>query len=242
MTIADFQVGKEEQIIEIEEQIIQTTQEFEKLVQEKRLGDAVRLVKEFTYELEILNEILSHELSVEELFLLIYRVNRPLEIWRAFLDEYCYFDDISLMKNWIQTERDFFKKKRDFEGKRRDVFEELDFLERTIRIYMKYYDFINADEKWVRAKELLTDVFEVKLKEKWKLFEEEYLRWKNAYIEESKIDKADDLEKLKMLIETLVEESLISLNKGKLNNSFEKQSKIVNLLDYQLKKKILDHI
>ena len=165
------------------------------------------------------------------MFLILNKVKFPLETWRDFLEEYTYFDDEKLMKKWINIEKKYFKRKREFEFDQRSIFVELSTYENVITIYAYFNDFNNADKKWINAKELLSRIIDDNVVEHWKQFELEYLKWKENYNLGKKVYYIRISEDLRKIIEELTKDSLELLNQTKLAQSFEKQTKIVELIE-----------
>jgi hypothetical protein len=165
------------------------------------------------------------------MYLVLNKVKFPIEVWRDFLEEYTYFDDQELMSKWIALEKKFFQNKRAFEDGQRVLMINLDAHQNMITILAYFNDFENADIKWIAANALLSRIVDQNIQEKWKLFEQEYLKWKENYNLGKKVYYIKISEDLRKLIEELTKESLELLNQAKLAQSFEKQTKIVELIE-----------
>jgi len=189
------------------------------------------VAKKFTNDIENFHNSVSDTNSLEEMFIILSKVKFPLDTWRDFLDEHIYFDDEELLTNWINLEKNYFKKKRAFEDQQRVMTVDLDALHDNITILAYYDDFEESDIKWIAAKALLSHIVDQEIHKEWRAFEEEYLRWKENFkkgIDKYFIKIEDDL---KQRIKDLTNESLELLQKGKLEESFIKQAQIVELLE-----------
>lgn len=201
------------------------------MVKTRELGKACKLAKKFTNEIEKFHEDIALTNSIEEMYLVLNKVKFPIEVWRDFLEEYTYFDDQELMSKWIAIEKKFFQNKRAFEDGQRVLMINLDAHQNMITILAYFNDFENADIKWIAANALLSRIVDQNIQEKWKLFEQEYLKWKENYNLGKKVYYIKISEDLRKVIEELTKESLEFLNQAKLTQSFEKQNKIVELIE-----------
>jgi hypothetical protein len=139
------------------------------------------------------------------------------------------------MTKWIDVEKKYLRQKWDFKFDQRAYHSELESCKFTIIVYAYHNDYPSADKVWIRVKELLPNIMDFEVKVKWRRFEIVYLLWKKDYEEGKESSIVKLIDKMKDHVEKLIKKSLNLLNQGKIIQSFEKQTKIVKLIEKHLK-------
>jgi len=210
--------------------------EFVRLVNLKKYGKALQMATIFTDDVEEFHNKISLNKSAEIMNLVLNNLKIPLQNWRDFLEDHFYFDDVELMRKWIDVEKKYLRQKWDFLFDQRAYRSELGSCKFAITIYAYHNDYSSADKKWIRVKEVLPKIMDDEVKEKWRRFEIIYVLWKKDYEEGRETSIVKLIGKMKDKVEKLVKESSNLLNQGKIIQSFGKQTKIVKLIEKHLSK------